>query len=59
MSGFAGEYGAFVWPAYALTVLVMAGLLWASLGRLRRVKRELAQLERTQGGRRRRRDGAD
>ena len=36
-----GGYGAFVWPAYGLTLLIMAGLAVASLRRLRRARREL------------------
>jgi len=53
----AGEYAAYVWPAYGLTVLVMVGLLAFSLTRLSRLKRELNALEQAQGGRRRRRSG--
>ena len=39
-----GGYGAFVWPAYGLTLLIMAGLAVASLRRLRRARRELERM---------------
>ena len=42
-----GDYGAFVWPAYGLAALVMAGLAVASVYRLRRARHEL---ERMRGG---------
>ena len=35
-----GDYGAFIWPAYAVTALVLGGLLWSSLREGRR-QREL------------------
>ena len=53
-----GEYAAYVWPSYGLTLLVMVGLLAVSLTRLKRLKRELRALEQAQGGRRRRSGGA-
>ena len=40
-----GGYAAYVWPAYALTVLVLAGLLAWSLGAYRARARELARLQ--------------
>ncbi|MBK1667490.1 heme exporter protein CcmD [Rhodovibrio sodomensis] len=54
-----GEYAAYVWPSYGLTLLVMVGLLAVSLTRLKRLKRDLRALEQAQGGRRRRRSAAD
>ena len=42
-----GGYAAYVWPAYALTVLVLAGLAAWSLGGYRRRARELARLQGT------------
>ena len=36
-----GGYGAFVWPAFGVTALVMVWLLAASLHRLRTVERRL------------------
>jgi heme exporter protein D len=41
-----GGYAAFVWPAYAVAMLVLAGLSWHSLRAHRRRQRELAQLQR-------------
>ncbi len=38
-----GGYGAFVWPAFGVTALVMVWLLVASLARLRRLERDLAE----------------
>jgi heme exporter protein D len=40
-----GGYAAYVWPALALTVIVLAGLLFASLKSARRREAELARLE--------------
>jgi heme exporter protein D len=40
-----GGYAAYVWPALGLTVVVLAGLLIASLKSARRREAELAQLE--------------
>ena len=34
-----GKYVAFVWPAYALTAVVLAGMVLDSLGRARRWRR--------------------
>jgi heme exporter protein D len=42
-----GGYAAYVWPAYALTLIVLGGLSAWSLGAYRRHRREL---ERLQGG---------
>jgi heme exporter protein D len=39
-----GGYAAFVWPAYALAAIVLAGLLAVSLRQLRRAESELAAL---------------
>jgi heme exporter protein D len=36
----AGRYAVFVWPAYAVTALVLAGLIIDSLLRARRWRRE-------------------
>ena len=41
-----GGYAAYVWPAYGLTVIVLAGLLLWSLGAYRRRQRELDRLQR-------------
>jgi heme exporter protein D len=40
-----GGYGAFVWPAYGVTALVMIWLLVASLARLRRLERKLSEAQ--------------
>jgi heme exporter protein D len=54
-----GGYAAYVWPAYALAVTILAGMLIATLRTLsarRRVERELAAL--VGRDRRRRRDAS-
>ncbi|WP_420478426.1 heme exporter protein CcmD [Brevundimonas sp. FT23028] len=40
-----GEYAAYVWPAWGLSALVLAGLAARALVAARRWKAELAQLE--------------
>ena len=51
-----GGYGAFGWPAYGLTALILAGLAAMSLRALRRSQAALDALEREIGhGRRSRR----
>jgi len=47
-----GGYAAFVWPAYAITVLALAGLLIGALRTLRQAERALAAVD---GGRAHRR----
>jgi heme exporter protein D len=44
-----GGYAAYVWPALGLTVLVLAGLLIASVKSARRREAELARLEAETG----------
>ena len=44
-----GGYAAYVWPALGLTVLVLGGLVTASLKSVRRREAELAQLEAESG----------
>jgi heme exporter protein D len=41
-----GGYAVFVWPAYGVTVVVMAGLAVQSLRRYRRGQRALEALQR-------------
>jgi heme exporter protein D len=43
-----GCHTVFVWPAYGVTILVMAGLVVRSLRRYRRGQRELEMLQRDQ-----------
>jgi heme exporter protein D len=50
-----GGYGAFVWPAYGLTALVLIALAGASLRSLRRSQAALDALERDGPARRARR----
>ncbi len=52
-----GGYGAFVWPSLGLTVVIMVGLLVATLRELRSRQRRLAELE-ARGARRQRRAAA-
>ncbi|MBM3503637.1 MAG: heme exporter protein CcmD [Alphaproteobacteria bacterium] len=40
-----GGYAAFVWPAFAVAAVVMAGLVWSSVRALRHDRRTLALLE--------------
>ncbi len=39
-----GGYAAFVWPAYGVTALVLAGLIAMSIARMRTSERTLAEL---------------
>jgi heme exporter protein D len=41
-----GGYAAYVWPAYGLTVVILAGLLIGAVRALRQAERELAAFER-------------
>lgn len=41
-------YGAFIWPAYAVSVLALGGLTLWTLARWRAAKAKLAALERSQ-----------
>ncbi|HSR71566.1 MAG TPA: heme exporter protein CcmD [Kiloniellales bacterium] len=52
-----GGYGAFVWPAFGLTAVVLIGLLVDTLGRLRARERALAKWQAA-GGTARPRRGA-
>ena len=47
-----GGYAAFVWPAYAVTLLALAGLWFGALRALRQAERALASVD---AGRARRR----
>jgi heme exporter protein D len=44
-----GGYAAFVWPAFAVVILGMAGLLAQSLLARRKIRAELARLEAAGG----------
>jgi heme exporter protein D len=46
-----GGYGAYVWPAFGATALVLAGLLLASVRSLRAKEDALAALRQTRRGR--------
>jgi heme exporter protein D len=48
-----GGYAGFVWPSYALTAIVMVGLVVVSLRSLRARERQLAELEAARPSRRR------
>ena len=43
-----GGYGAFIWPAYGITAVVLVGILWASLrdGRRQRGLMDVLNAER-------------
>jgi len=53
-----GGYAPYVWSSYGLTVLVLGGLLLASLRSLRQSEKLLKAVEGSMAGRRRRRDKA-
>ncbi len=53
-----GGYAAFIWPAFGLTFVVMAGMVIFTLRNLRARQRELARLE-SAGARRARHTEAD
>jgi len=53
-----GGYGGYVWPAFALSAVVLVALLVESLRRLRTGERALARLEAAAAARRGKR-GAD
>jgi heme exporter protein D len=40
-----GGYAAYVWPAYGVAFLVLAGLVAESIASYRRARRDLARLE--------------
>lgn len=40
-----GGYGAYIWPSFVITALIMASLAVSSLNQFRRVSRNLAQLQ--------------
>jgi heme exporter protein D len=42
----AGKYGAFIWPAYAVTLLIFAGLIVGSLRHARRWKKRAEERTR-------------
>ncbi|GAB3122737.1 heme exporter protein CcmD [Novispirillum itersonii] len=60
MNGFLsmGGYGGYVWPAYALTFLVLAALGVATVSGLRRKQKTLELLQSSVRSARRRRDDA-
>lgn len=42
----AGKYALFVWPAFAVTAAVFAGMIVDSLARARRWRRDVERLEK-------------
>jgi heme exporter protein D len=45
-----GGYAGFVWPAYGIAALVLAGVLAVSLHQLRQARAALRQLDPQSGG---------
>ena len=43
---FGGAYGTYVAIAYGATVVILAGLVWATVAQSRRARRELDEVER-------------
>ncbi|MBM3487640.1 MAG: heme exporter protein CcmD [Alphaproteobacteria bacterium] len=54
-----GGYGAYVWPAYAIALVVLAGILIASVRTLNTRRRAVAALEAALPRRRRQGGSAD
>ena len=54
-----GGYGAYVWSAWGVAVLVLGGLIVASIRTMRVRERELAELEAASPRRRRREQAAE
>ena len=52
-----GGYAAYIWPAYALTLAALIGVLWTSLAALRAAERRAAALDAANPRRRARREG--
>ncbi|MCP4328949.1 MAG: heme exporter protein CcmD [Alphaproteobacteria bacterium] len=46
-----GGYAAYVWPAFAITAIVLVGLFLVSLRDLRKREALLERLQREEGGR--------
>jgi heme exporter protein D len=40
-----GGYAGFIWPAYAIAFVVLGGMAWRSLRRLRAAESELERIE--------------
>lgn len=53
-----GSYGVFVWPSYALSAVVLGGLLVTTLRRLRARERELSRRQAELPQRRRKTEAA-
>ena len=53
-----GGYGAFVWPSYGVTALLLGALIWHSVRMMRRAEREVELMRAATGGRRARAAGA-
>lgn len=49
-----GGYGAFVWPSYGASAIILTILIVLSLRHLRKIERELKPLEQDRKSRRRR-----
>ncbi|MBL4741298.1 MAG: heme exporter protein CcmD [Sneathiella sp.] len=49
-----GGYGAFVWPSYGVSALILICLIVLSIRHLRKIERELKPLETDRKSRRRR-----
>lgn len=41
-----GKYAAFVWPAWGISALVLAALLWSVLAKARKARKALEEAER-------------
>jgi heme exporter protein D len=45
-----GGYGAYIWPCYGASVLVIGALVWQSLSAHRRAQADITRLEKDAGG---------
>lgn len=41
----AGKYALFVWPAYAVSLIVFIGMIWSSLANARRWRKRAEELK--------------
>ena len=49
-----GGYGAFVWPSYGVSAIILVSLIVLSIRHLKKIERELKPLEQDRKSRRRR-----
>ena len=45
-----GGHGGYIWPAYGVSAIILAGFLFATLRRYRRLKKQIQLRERLETG---------